>query len=706
MSKAITALAVSGLGSLLLSSNVYAQTQDANVSTKKTSVTTENRDITEFKKVTVNATRVSQDAEDVTRTVSVVEKEQLEEIQANSVAEAVSYQTNVSVGGGAVPGNQKINIRGLEGDKVLQVIDGARSNTNFSHRPSYFLDPELLKSVEVLKGPSSSLWGSGAIGGVVVQNTIESDDLIQEGNDVGGFIKKGYQTNGDVRTTSAGIAAKHDNMDVLFAATHYDSNFMKQGENVDSRQTLYGTEAKNTTYLGKFGIDLDQYQRVQAQYRYADLDGHPPTVGSTDEAENADDLLIDRLVKDQHAAIDYSHKGSSKYLNFDAKLYLNDTENEEVNLLEGTDQSDLKTIGLNLLNNFDFDQTQILVGIDGYKDTIETKRTEDASTGNRPNPPSKAESEVWGAFTTITHDLTSTIQLDASLRYDSFETESDDLDTSADENNLSTSAGIRWQATDWMRWSLRYDEAFRAPSSYELYIQGTHFNYGAPGWDNEFVANPDLKPETAKNIELSVDLAFNNLLADDKLTIAATAFQNDVEDFIYLDVVTTADFGPPPACNCVSGTSTHTNARDAELWGYELEANYQIGAFNALLSYGQTRGTHDTTTSSGTTKDHLPNIPADKWVADISYGFWDIDTKAGVRILSAEKQDRIEEDQHVYDGYTTTDLYATWEPSDTSLEGVKVDVVLANLQDTHYQQAFSEVYEPGRSLKVAAKYSF
>jgi hemoglobin/transferrin/lactoferrin receptor protein len=700
MSKAITAIAVSGLGSLLLSSNLFAESNTQALSSG------DEAGVTKFKQVTVSATRVEQDSDSVTRNVAVVEQEQLDEIQANSVAEATAYQANVSVAGGAIPGNQKINIRGLEGDKVLQVIDGARSNTNFSHRPSYFLDPELLTSVEVLKGPSSSLWGSGAIGGVVVQNTLNADDLIEEGNSVGGFVKKGYQTNGDVRTTTGSIAAKHDNLDVLFAATHYDSNFMKQGENVDSRLTLYGTEAKNTTYLTKFGIDFGQYQRVQAQYRYADLNGHPPTVGSADDAENEDDLLIDREVKDQHAAIDYSHKGSSPFLNFDAKLYLNDTENKEINLLEGTDESDLRTVGLNLLNNFDFNHTQVLVGIDGYRDTIETKRTEDPGTGNRPNPPSKAESDIWGAFTTLTHDLTSTIQLDASLRYDSFETESDDLDTSADETHISKSAGIRWQATDWMRWSLRYDEAFRAPSSYELYIQGTHFNYGAPGWDNNFVANPDLKPETAENIELSVDLAFDQLIGDDTLSISATTFQNDVEDFIYLDVITNAEFGPPPACNCVTGTSTHTNARDAELWGYEIEARYQLGAFDAKLSYGQTRGTHKTKTTDGTTRDHLPNIPADKWVADISYGFWDIDTKAGVRVLSAEKQDRVEEDQHIYDGYTTTDLYATWEPSSQSLEGLKVDMVLANLQDTNYQQAWSEVYEPGRSLKVAAKYSF
>ena len=690
LSNTISAISAAGLSAALASSPAFAEEAS--------------QQVTELKKVQVSATRVEQDADDVNRSIAVVSKEKLEEIQANSVAEAVSFQTNVTVAGGAVPGNQKVNIRGLTGSQVLQVIDGARSNTNFSHRPSFFLEPEFLKSVEVLKGPSSSIWGSGAIGGVVVQNTIDSEDVIKEGKNSGAFVKQGYQDNGDVFTTSAAIASKNETLDTVFAVSHRKSNAMEQGNGY----TLHGTEADNLSILAKLGGNIDQHQRLEGQIRHSDQEGHPPTVGSADDALNSADDLIDRNVEDSHFALDYSHKGSSNLLNLDAKLYYNDTENEEINNFGGNDRSDVETIGFNVLNNFDLGKTQILAGIDGYSDTIETSRAVNVNdpSGNRPNPPSKAESDAWGVFTTITHDLTNTVQLEASLRYDDFETESKDLNSSSSEDNLSTSAGIRWQATDWMRWTLRYDEAFRAPTAYELYIQGTHFNYGAPGWDNSFVANPDLAPEKAENIELKLDLAFNNLIAKDSLNISAAAFQNDVEDFIYLDVDTNAEFGPPPACNCVTGTSTHKNARDAELWGYEIEALYQVGAFNALLSYGQTRGTHKTTVSTGTTQDHLRSMPADKWVADFSYGFWNIDTKLGSRILAAEKQDRVEEGESTYDNYTLVDFYATWEPSSVALEGLKVDLVVANAFDQNYQQAWSEVAEPGRSARIAAQYSF
>ncbi|GAA3921091.1 TonB-dependent hemoglobin/transferrin/lactoferrin family receptor [Litoribacillus peritrichatus] len=701
MSKALTALAVGSLSSLLITQTAVANQNP--VHEKNQNV----KGVTEFKKVMVKATRVEQDSDEVNRSVAIVNKEKLEETQANSVAEVASYQANISVAGGAVPGNHKINIRGLEGDKVLQVIDGARSNTNFSHRPSFFLDPELLQSFEIMKGPSSSLWGSGAIGGVVVQNTIEANDIIQEGNNSGGFIKQGYQDNGDAWTTTGSYATKYKDFDALVAGTYKNSDGMDQGNG----DTLYGTEAINKTLLTKLGWNLDKHQRLAVQYRHSDLNGHPPTVGSSDNQENSSDALIDRLVKDTNVAIDYTHQGSSDLLNLNAKLYVNNTNNKEINTFDGTDKSDVKTLGMNLFNQFNFGNTKVLLGLDGYQDTIEVSRAVDSNsaTGNRPEPPTKAETKVWGSFTKITHDINTQWQVEAGVRFDSFDTKSKDTGTSEDETALSPSAAVRWKTTDWMSWTLRYDEAFRAPSSYELYIEGTHFNYGNPGWDNTFIPNPDLKPEKAQNIELTLDLAFNNLLGKDSLALQATAFQNDVEDFIYLDVQTNPDFGPPPACKCVTGTSTHINATDAELWGYEIMADYQNGPFSASLSYGQTRGTHETTLGANTTEDHLDNIPADKWVADISYGFWNIDTKLGLRIMDVEKQNRIEFEEgspQSYDGYTLTDIYATWEPSAAKLDGIKVDFVLANAFDQNYRQAWSEVSEPGRAARISAKYSF
>ncbi|MCM2679597.1 TonB-dependent hemoglobin/transferrin/lactoferrin family receptor [Echinimonas agarilytica] len=664
----------------------------------------DSKQATQLAVVHVNATRTEQVKEDVTRQIAVVSAEEISEIQPNSVAETVKYQANVSIEGGAVPGNQSINIRGLSGEKVLQVIDGARSNTNFSHRPSYFLDPELLSSVEVLKGPSSNLWGSGALGGVVVQNTITADDVIAAGKSVGGFVKAGYQDNGDVWNTTGTVAAKNDEFNGLFAATFRDSSEMEQGNG----NTLYGTEAENSTILAKLGWNLDSHQTLNFQVRRANLEGVPPTVGSADDLINGSENLIQRDVTDTHIAIDYKISGTSPLLNLTTKAYYNKSENEETPLFGGTDQSDVETIGFNIINTFDLGKTSVMAGIDGYRDTVNTSRAENPDSSNRPEPPSEAESNVWGAFTNVTHIINEQWQVEAGLRYDHFDTESADLDSDYSESSWSPSAAIRWKATDWLRWTLRYDEAFRAPSSYELYIQGTHFNYGAPGWDNVFVANTDLKPEKSANIELTADLNFQNVFGKDQLSLFATVFKNDVDDFIYLNVVTEDDFGAPPSCNCITGTSTHLNATDAELKGFEVGADYSIGALSASLSYGQTHAKGNTVVGDQVTRDYLAGIPADKWVADVNYGFWDIDTKAGVRVMHVSEQDRVpaaDAEATEYDGYTLADVYVSWEPS-TFAQGLKIDLSLNNAFDQNYRVAWSEVYEPGRSVRLSAKYSF
>ena len=109
--------------------------------------------------VLVSATRVEQDIDDVSRAIAVVEEDEIRTMQPQSVAEILRYQPNITVSGGPRPGNQSVNIRGLTGQKVLQTIDGVRQTFESGHRPTYFLDPELIRDVEVLKGPTSSLWG-------------------------------------------------------------------------------------------------------------------------------------------------------------------------------------------------------------------------------------------------------------------------------------------------------------------------------------------------------------------------------------------------------------------------------------------------------------------------------------------------------------------------------------------------------------------
>ncbi|MCP6330172.1 TonB-dependent receptor plug domain-containing protein, partial [Klebsiella pneumoniae] len=69
-----------------------------------------------------------------------------------------------------------------------------------------YVDPEIVKRVEILRGPSSALYGSNAIGGAVSYYTLDADDIIRDGRDTGARLKGGYSSADDSWLTSATLA--------------------------------------------------------------------------------------------------------------------------------------------------------------------------------------------------------------------------------------------------------------------------------------------------------------------------------------------------------------------------------------------------------------------------------------------------------------------------------------------------------------------
>ena len=77
---------------------------------------------------------------------------------------------------------QSVNIRGLQDfGRVNVLIDGARQNFQRSgHNANgvFYLEPEMLKSVDITRGPTAMIYGSGAIGGVVAFSLLDADDIL------------------------------------------------------------------------------------------------------------------------------------------------------------------------------------------------------------------------------------------------------------------------------------------------------------------------------------------------------------------------------------------------------------------------------------------------------------------------------------------------------------------------------------------------
>ncbi|WP_412521963.1 TonB-dependent hemoglobin/transferrin/lactoferrin family receptor [Shewanella algae] len=652
----------------------------------------------EFDEVLVSATRIQEKVSESSRSAAVVGEEQLAEKQGDSVAEVLKTEANINIANGPRASAQQVEIRGLSGQRVLQTIDGARQNTSAGHRGTFFMDPELLSSVEVVRGPASSLWGSGAIGGVVSQNTKSAREMLDEGQSFGGYLKQGYETNGQRSKSSGAIYGAKGSIDWLLNGSYSDGDNIKAGND----NTLENSASRSRSGLAKFGWQLDEAQRLQLSGRINEISEAVPSNPATDVSNSVP--LVRRDSKDSNLTLDYSLAPSSNaLLDLDAKFYWNKTDYDENRLTKGQfDTTEYETLGFSIANRSQWQGLKLTYGLDGYRDQIETFRDDSGQSGQRPGN-IDGESRVWGAFVAANIALGENWSLDPALRYDSFENEGNNLGHSSDDDALSPSLALVWKTAPWLTLSARYDEAFRAPSVEEMYSSGTHYcippipNFLPNGLCNTFEVNENLKAEKAKNKELKADMRFAELAGNDELALSLSVFRNDVDDFIEQRVT-----NPLHGIPGLEQNTRWDNVDKARLTGFELTGKYRINQTRLSLSYGQTEGKdrHD--------GGYLANIPANKLVLDLSQGIMAGDMKLGTRVSYNASQDRVPEDNPVnrYQDYTLWDVYLAWEPAMGTFEGLRVDFAIENIGDEEYIQAWQTLMDQGRNFKLSARYRF
>ena len=136
--------------------------------------------------VTVTAMRMESKIGEVPATVSVFSEEKIQEWLVNDIKDLVRFEPGVSVrsapsrftAAGASTGrdgNSGFNIRGMEGNRVLMLVDGVRIPDGYAFGAQSvgrgdYVDLDVLKSIEILRGPSSALYGSDGLAGAVTSS--------------------------------------------------------------------------------------------------------------------------------------------------------------------------------------------------------------------------------------------------------------------------------------------------------------------------------------------------------------------------------------------------------------------------------------------------------------------------------------------------------------------------------------------------------
>lgn len=433
--------------------------------------------------------------------VSMVGGEELDRLQPSYAGDVLRFVPNVEFTGGPRRSGETPSIRGFSGAGLVILVDGARQNFGSAHDGRFFVDPSLLREVEVLRGPASALYGSGGTGGVVEFRTVRAADLLHGSRRFGATASAGYQdVNDETRASFTAYAMPAAGLDLLGHVVKRDSGAIALGDGNE----LTSTDEDIVSGLVKAGYDFGDSHRLEASFRRFGNSAREPNNGQGLGSGGAVEKAL--LSEDIRLAYHY-HDPRNRLVDLDIVAYRTRNEADELRLDDlGAGPAgellarDVRTSGLCLDNRSrltwaDGGETTLTYGVEYYRDEQDGA----ADDAERPGVPD-AGSAFLGAFLQAEVAVAEPFGvlpgeplLIPGVRRDDYESSSD-LGTDNAERRWSPRIAASYAPLPWMRAFVNAVEAFRAPSMDEIYNTGVHFVIPiAPGIDivNRFVPNPD-----------------------------------------------------------------------------------------------------------------------------------------------------------------------------------------------------------------------
>jgi len=267
---------------LSLTLPAFAQQSVAQTASPKVVANNQVVDPSQLSDITVSATRSARKVDDVPSSVSVITGATIQKEGARSLKEVFRNELDVTVpvgptrfGVGGAPtgrgGQEGVNIRGLGGNQVLMLVDGIRIPNGFSFGPfstgrGDFLDIDGLKSVEVLRGPASTQYGSDGLAGAVTFKTLDPSDVLARGQNVGGFARLGYASIDQAGSGTLAVAGKNEKWQALVLGSYRqghetDNKANNDAKNID-RTKPNPVDYNNRYLLGKAILTIDAAQQL------------------------------------------------------------------------------------------------------------------------------------------------------------------------------------------------------------------------------------------------------------------------------------------------------------------------------------------------------------------------------------------------------------------------------------------------------------
>lgn len=703
--------------------------------------------------ITVIAHRQPRAQSEVVGTVTVMDNQQLDQQMAIDVRDMVRYEPGVEISNSNTRfGYEGFTIRGIGGNRTAVVVDNVPIGDsfaiqNFSNTGRGLAELGLVGSVEVLRGPASTLYGSKALGGVVAMKLLDADDLLGGASHGGKVSIQGHTDSNRVRLQAASAWQKGDYSLLLGGASQINgetqhAKTLPAVDRLDRQQNaMLMRIAKRTNNLAT-RLSLDAI-REDRETDIRAMIGHstPPynRFVNTNLMRGDDQATQWRVVLDQEfqqrLGIDrgtwriWYQRGDTTQDTYEERMRANPQAIierrfwlQQTTSGVGADLENAFTGWDSRLNRLGYGFEVSQASIEEYRDGSQT----DPATGQSTNMvlgeafPIRdfPKSDVLELGIYLHHEIELWRQgptLSPGLRYEYYKlsAHNDPMFESAfpdaDITNLNMDAwlpklGLLWPLntpTMWgdLEWFAQYARGFRAPPFGDVNI-----GFAMPAHNTMAIPNPDLKAEEGRTVETGLRWHHQDT------RVELTAFRNHYKNFIE----TRAALGFDSERGALVFQSL--NRDRVRIEGAEMRLRQQLHTdWHLSFSAEWTRGFQHVADESG--RRHLADVSPAKGILEIGWqpkvrGGWLEDYDSRLYIIASKGQkDLYAADgsaQFSTPGYATVDWINRWFLHDHW----QLNLGLFNLTDRQYWRHTSVVgrstddpllplrAEPGRSVSL------
>lgn len=645
---------------------------------------------------------------DTPQAVSVVTQEDMDQQQMTTMGDAFELMPGVTASGSERVLGETFNIRGIgapeaAGDegRIIVNVDGATKFYEQYRMGSMFSDPELYKQVEVLRGPASStLYGAGALGGVISMTTKDASDFLDADEDFSIRLKAGYDSNNEGLLNSVIAAYKPmENLELLGAFNFRRANNYSVGSNFDHQEidggSVDGSKFSTISGLvkGTYRFGDNKEQSIKASYQQWRSDEDDQTYAQTTTSTGFG--TIDRKVTDHTAILAYKNPASNNpLLDFDISLSYSSSLNDQSDARDSDgvirtqpstslfqDSSyGYSTFEAKASNTFDFSgdnfENYLTVGVQTAYQMRETGT--DNALGFHP----EGTDVQTGLFAQNEFIWNEKLTLIPGIRVDFQKLEGDNLRESnqAQHTALSPKLAAHYKINDMFAVFGSYAHTERFPTLDEIY--SSDFSTGVPNY------SLDLKKETSDNYELGFSVANRGLIfGEDVLQTKVTGFYNKIDDYIERQR---------------RAYPQYTNTGKVKIYGIEAEAAYNSDYLFATASYTAIRGKNDITDG------YINTVAPDEGNFTIGGKLPEYGLKMGWKSRFIAEQERVTSSgRDATPAIDVHGLYASWASQESGLlEDINVHLSVDNLFDRRYREYLSNDPNKGRTVKVSVSKKF